>query len=102
MMSKPSSLDEIRRSALDSADESKRLWNRALTLFACVEGICWLAYLVLAYLQFSTSVLIAIAALLVYSTVFAGLMGLRLHLDSSTRRILQALESLARGDDSEQ
>jgi hypothetical protein len=97
-MSKPANLDDIRRSALDSVEESKRLWNGALTAFACVEGGCWIAYLILAYFEFPLSVLIAVAALLVYSTVFAGIMGLKLHLDNATRRILQAIETLADND----
>ena|SRR3989442_3421009 len=98
-MSKPTNLDDIRRSALDSVEGSRRLWSRALTFFACVEGSCWIAYLLLAYFEFPLSVLIAVAALLVYSTVFAGIMGLKAHLDDSTRRILQAIETLAGNDD---
>src|SRR5262245_55188257 len=97
-MSKTANLDAIRRSALDSVEESKRVWIGALTAFACVEGGCWIAYLVLAYFEFSLPVLIAVAALLVYSTVFAGVMGLKLHLDNATRRILQAIETLANDD----
>lgn len=44
-MSEPTKLDAIRRAALDSVDESKRLWTRVLTLFAIVEGMCWIAYI---------------------------------------------------------
>jgi|SRR6185369_859322 len=99
-MPQHTNLDAIRRSALDSVEGSRRLWNRALTLFACVEGACWLAYLLLAYFEFPLSVLIGVAALLVYSTLFAGIMGLKSHLDDSTRRILQAIETLADSNDS--
>jgi len=94
-MAKATNLDEVRRSALDSVEASRRVWNRALTFFACVEGGCWLAYLLLAYFEFSLPVLIAVAALLVYSTVFTGIMGLKMHLDDATRRVLQAIETLA-------
>jgi hypothetical protein len=94
-MPQPSNLDDIRRAALDSADESRRLWTRVLTLFAILEATCWVAYLVLAYYEFPTSVLIGVAALLVYSTVFASIMGLRVHLDNATRGILKAIETLA-------
>ena len=97
-MSKPANLDEIRRSALDSVEESKRVWKGALTAFSCVEGGCWFAYLLLAYFEFPLSVLIAVAALLIYSTLFAGIMGLKTHLDNSTRRVLQAIETLADND----
>jgi hypothetical protein len=94
-MSKMTNLDDIRRSALDRAEESKRLWQRVITMFAVAEGTCLIAYLLLAYFAFPASVLILVAAVLVYSTVFAGIMGLKLHIDNSTQRILQAIESLA-------
>jgi hypothetical protein len=94
-MSEPTKLDDIRRAALDSVEASKRLWTRALTWFAVAEGACWIAYILLAYYGFPTSVLIGVAALLVYSTVFASIMGLRFHLDNSTQRILKAIDTLA-------
>ena len=102
-MSKLTNLDDIRRSALDRAEESRQLWQRVIIIFAVAEGTCLIAYLLLAYFAFPTSVLILVASVLVYSTVFAGIMGLRLHIDNSTRRVLQAIESLAQdraeGDD---
>jgi hypothetical protein len=94
-MPEPTKLDDIRRAALDSVESSKRLWTRALTWFAVAEGTCWVAYILFAYFGFPASVLIGVAALLVYSTVFASIMGLRLHLDNSTQRILKAIETLA-------
>jgi hypothetical protein len=94
-MSKLTNLDDIRRSALDRAEESKRLWQQVITMFAIAEGTCLVAYILLAYFAFPTSVLILVAAVLVYSTVFAGIMGLKLHIDNSTQSILQAIESLA-------
>jgi hypothetical protein len=94
-MSKLTNLDDIRRSALDRAEESKRLWQKVITMFAIVEGTCLIGYLLLAYFAFPTSVLILVAAVLVYSTTFAGIMGLKSHIDNSTQRILQAIESLA-------
>jgi hypothetical protein len=98
-MSKSTNLDDIRRSALDRAEESKRLWQRVITMFAAAEGTCLIVYLLLAYFAFSTSVLILVAAVLVYSTVFAGIMGLKLHIDDSTQRILRAIESLAQDEE---
>jgi hypothetical protein len=97
-MSKPANLDEIRRSALGRAEDSKRLWQQALTMFAVAEGVCLLVYILLAYFGFPTSVLILVAAVLVYSTVFAGIMGLRFHIDNSTQGILKAIETLAQHD----
>jgi hypothetical protein len=94
-MSGPAKLDDIRRAALDSVEASQRVWKRALTAFAVAEGACWLAYVLLAYFAFPTSVLIGVATVLVYSTTFASVMGLRFHLDSSTQRVLKAIESLA-------
>jgi hypothetical protein len=94
-MSEPTKLDDIRRAALDSVEASKRQWARALTVFAVVEGACWVAYILFAWFAFPTSVLIAVAALLVYSTVFASIMGLRFHLDNCTQRVLKAVETLA-------
>jgi hypothetical protein len=94
-MSGPVKLDAIRRAALDSAEASQRLWRRALTGFAVAEGACWLAYVLLAYFESPTSVLIGVATVLVYSTTFASVMGLRFHLDLCTQRVLKAIESLA-------
>jgi hypothetical protein len=94
-MPEPTKLDDIRRAALDSAEASKRLWAWTLTWFAVAEGACWIAYILFAYFEFPASVLIGVAALLVYSTVFASIMGLRMHLDNSTQRILKAIETLA-------
>jgi hypothetical protein len=94
-MSEPTKLDHIRRAALDSVEASRRLWGRALTGFALVEGACWVAFILLAYFGFPTSVLIGVAAFLVYGTVFASITGLRFHLDNCTQRILKAIETLA-------
>jgi hypothetical protein len=94
-VSPTSRLDDIRRVALDSAETSKRLWTRVIALFAVLEGSCWIGFVLLAYFEFPTSVLIGVAALLVYSTIFASIMGLRCHVDNCTQRILKALESLA-------
>ena len=94
-MSQPTKLDQIRRAALDDAEASRRVWTRALTGFAVAEGACWVAYILLAYFEFPVSVLIGVAAVLVYSTVFASIMGLRFHLDSCTQRILKAIEMLS-------
>ena len=93
-MSQGTKLDEIRRSALAGVEESRRLWTRVIALFGLIEGLCWLAYIPLAYFEFPTAVLIAVAALLVYSTIFASIMGLRLHLDQCTQRMLKAIETL--------
>src|SRR5436190_1373413 len=54
-----------------------------------------LYHYVLAWFDARPSILLAVVTLLIYSTVFASVMGLRFHLDSCTRRILQGLESLA-------
>ncbi|OAI48223.1 hypothetical protein AYO44_07630 [Planctomycetaceae bacterium SCGC AG-212-F19] len=101
-MTESTKVDEIRRVALDSVDSSRRLRIRVIALFGLLEAGCWIAYLVLAYYDFPTSVLIGVAALLVYSTVFASILGLRCHLDNSTQRILKALESLAPGNEERQ
>jgi hypothetical protein len=93
-MADQTKVDEIRRAALDCVDASQRLWTRVIALFGLLEAACWIAYIVLAYFEFSYSVLIGVAALLVYSTITVGILGLRSHLDQCTQRILKALESL--------
>jgi hypothetical protein len=95
-MSESTKLDDIRRAALHSVEASRRQWARALSWFAVAESVCWVAYILFAFLGFPASVLIGVAALLVYSTVFASIMGLRLHLDNCTQSILKAIETLAR------
>lgn len=94
-MSEATKLDEIRQAALRSVEDSRRLWTRVIGLFAVLEAACWFAYIPLAYYDFPTSVLVGIAALLIYSTIVASVMGLRSHVDNCTQRILKALESLA-------
>ena len=94
-MAKSTKLDDIRRSALDRAEESERLWRHVITTWAIVEGSCLIVYFLLAYFAFATSVLILVAAVLVYNTLFIGILGLKGHIDISTQRILRAIESLA-------
>ena len=94
-MSKSTNLDDIRRSALDRAEESERLWRHVITAWAIVEGSCLIVYFLLAYFAFATSVLILVAAVLVYNPLFIGILGLKAHIDISTQRILRAIDSLA-------
>jgi hypothetical protein len=93
-MSKSNDIDDIRRSALDRAEESERLWRHVIIACAIVEASCLIVYLLLAYFAFATSVLILVAAVLVYNPLLTGIMGLKLHIDISTQRILRAIESL--------
>jgi hypothetical protein len=98
-MAKPTNLDEIRRSALAGVEESKRLWRRVLVAFGVLEGGCFVAYALSVYFGYPIWILILVAAVLVYSTVSAGIMGLKLHLDNSTQRVLKAIESVAAGQE---
>ena len=93
-MSDASKFDRIRKSVLDSVEESERHFRWAIVGFAFLEGGCWVAYIVLAVLSFSLPVLIGVAALAVYGMVSAGLIALKLHIDVCTRRTLTAIELL--------
>jgi hypothetical protein len=89
-MSNPTNLDEIRRHALDLADASQRRWKRAILLFAAVEGLGWISFIVLAWLGFSIAVLLGVAVLILYTMVFTWSVALKEHMDTCTQRILKA------------
>ena len=86
-------LDEVRRHALDLADKSERRWKRAIFIFAAVEGVGWIAFIVVAWLGFSTAVLLGVAVLILYSMIFAWAVALKEHMDTCTQRILKAIEA---------
>ena len=86
-------LDQIRRAALDFADQSKRLWVKAAIVAGIVEAGGWITYILLAYYGFSVAVLIAVASMIVYALLFVGGIGLSWHIDICTQRVLKAIES---------
>jgi hypothetical protein len=92
-MSNPTHLDDVRRRALDLADRSERRWKRAILLFAAVEGLGWIAFILLAYLEFSTAVLLGVAVLILYTMIFTWAAALKEHMDACTQRILKAMET---------
>ncbi len=94
-MNDTSKFDRIRRSVLDSVEQSERHFRRAIVVGAFIEGTCWIVYIVLAVFSFSLPVLIGVAACAVYVMVTSGLMGMKLHMDACTQRTLTAIELLA-------
>jgi hypothetical protein len=94
-MSKPDSLDEVRRSALEMAESSRLQWVRAMVLFAVLEGVGWISYVLLAWFDFPVSVLIGVAAVVLYAMMFGWAVALKDQLDVNTRRVLKAIEALA-------
>jgi hypothetical protein len=95
-MLKSESLDEVRRSALEMAERSRRQWVRAMLLFAGLEGVGWISYLLLAYFAFPVAVLIGVATLVLYSMMFGWAVALKDQIDVGTQRVLKAIEALAR------
>jgi hypothetical protein len=93
-MSNATHLDEIRHRALDLADKSERRWKRAILIFAAVEGIGWISFIVLAWLGFSVAVLLGVAVLILYTMNFTWSVALKEHMDTCTQRILKALETM--------
>jgi len=94
-MSNKSQLDKIRQSVLNSVEESQRRFRQAMIGFAVIEATCWVTYIVLAIYSFSLPVLIGVAAAAVYVMVSCGIMGVKLHIDACTNRILTSVELLA-------
>ena len=86
-------LDEIRRRALDVADKSERRWKRAILIFAAVEGLGWISFILLAWLGFSVAVLLGVAVLILYTMTFTWAVALKEHMDTCTQRILKAMET---------
>lgn len=94
-------LDRIRQSALDDAEKSEKNLKRFIWFLAFLELTVGVVYIVLAVLGFSEAVLIGVAGVCVYCMIFAGIGGLKLHIDASTARILKAVELLADDDELE-
>jgi hypothetical protein len=94
-MTTPENLDTVRRAALEMAERSRRQWLRAMVLFSAVEGIGWISYVTLAWFEFSASVLIAVATLILYSMMFGWAVALREQIDVGTQRVLKAIDTLA-------
>jgi hypothetical protein len=93
-MSNTTNLDEVRRRALDVAETSERRWKRAISIFAAVEGVGWISFVVLAWLGFSVAVLLGLAVLILYTVLFTWAVALKEHADTCTKRILKAIESM--------
>ena len=87
-------LDEVRRHALDLADKYERRWKRAIFIFAAVEGVGWVTFIVVAWLGFSIAILLGVAVLILYTMIFSWAVALKEHMDTCTQRILKALEAM--------
>jgi fatty acid desaturase len=92
-MSNTTNLDEVRRHALDLADKSERRWKRAIFTFAAVEGVGWITFIVLVWLGYSIAILLGVAVLILYTMIFGWAVALKEHMDTSTQRILKAIEA---------
>ena len=93
-MSNATNLDEVRRRALDLADASERRWKRAIFVFAAVEALGWIAFILIAWLGFSTAVLLGVAVLILYTMIFAWAVALKEHTETCTQRVLKAMEAI--------
>jgi Flp pilus assembly protein TadB len=94
-MSNPTNLDEVRRHALDIVEKSERRWKRAIFTFAAVEAVGWITFIVVAWLGFSIAVLLGVAVLILYTMIFSWAVALKEHMDTSTQRILKAIEAMS-------
>jgi hypothetical protein len=88
-------LDEIRRNALEIVDKSERRWKRAIFIFAAVESVGWITFIVVAWLGFSIAVLLGVAVLILYTMIFSWAVALKEHMDTCTQRIIKALEAMS-------
>ena len=94
-MSDTTNLDEVRRHALDIVDKSERRWKRAIFIFAAVEGVGWIAFILFAWHGFSIAVLLGVAVLILYTMIFTWAVALKEHMDTCTQRILKAVEAMS-------
>jgi hypothetical protein len=94
-MSNTTNLDEVRRHALDTVEKSERRWKRAIFVFAAVEGVGWITFIVVAWLGFSNAVLLGVAVLILYTMIFSWAVALKEHMDTCTQRILKAIEAIS-------
>jgi predicted RND superfamily exporter protein len=92
-MSNTTNLDEVRRHALDIVEKSERRWKRAILIFGAVEGVGWFTFIVVAWFGFSIAILLGVAVLILYTMIFTWAVALKEHMDTSTQRILKAIEA---------
>ena len=95
-MSNSTHLDEIRRHALDLAEKSERRWKRAILIFATVEGLGWISFILLVWIGYSVAILLGVAVLILYTMTFTWAVALKDHMDTCTQRILKAMETMPR------
>jgi hypothetical protein len=98
-MANSTHLDEIRRRALDLVDKSERRWKRAILIFAAVEGMGWISFILFAWLGFSVAVLLGVAVLILYTMIFTWAVALKEHMDNCTQRILKAMDTMPHAQD---
>ena len=94
-MSNTTHLDDVRRHALEIADKSERRWKRAIFMFAAVEGLGWITFIVVAWLGLSIAILLGVAVLILYTMIFTWAVALKEHMDACTQRILKAIEAMS-------
>jgi hypothetical protein len=93
-MSNATHLDEIRRRALDLVDQSERRWKWSILIFAAVESVGWISFILLAWLGFSVAVLLGVAVLILYTMIVVWAIALKEHMDTCTQRILKAMDTM--------
>jgi predicted PurR-regulated permease PerM len=94
-MSDTSKLDEIRRAAFESVEESTRASNRHAMWLGHLMWVVVGVYLYAAYYGYSPWFLILLAGLFLYCWFRPIVSDLRAHIDICTQRVLRAIDTIA-------
>lgn len=94
-MSEVNNIDGIRGAALQSIEQSERLYRAAFYGAAVVEALFLAGFLLLADLSNRTHVLLLLATVATYTLLLLGLLALGAHVNRSTLRVVKAVELLA-------
>ena len=90
-----SHLNGIRRTTLAQVEKSERARRLWIAAAAVIEGVCLIAFILLADFDNRTHILLLIGAGLVYGTLGMGILALGAFTQSWCLRILNAIELLA-------
>ncbi|HVF90280.1 MAG TPA: hypothetical protein VNH22_09435 [Blastocatellia bacterium] len=92
-MIRESSIEQVRKSALDRIDRGERWYRIALVAGLFIEALFLVSFVLLADFSNRNHLLLLIAAMAVYMILGAGLFALGAHVSRCTQRVLRAIES---------
>jgi hypothetical protein len=100
-MSNVNNINGVRQTALERIDRSERHYKLTFLGAALIEAFFLAGFMLLADFSNRLHVLLLIATIAIYLILALGLVALGVHVNRNTLRVLNAVELLGRGDESE-